>query len=196
MGINLAKNQKISLTKSDGQGLRQVFVGLGWDVVKKSGGFFGGLMGGGGGDIDLDASCLMFDANKNIVDAVWFRQLRSKDGSVIHSGDNLTGAGDGDDEVITVDLTRVPANVQSLVFVICSFRGQTFETVESAFCRIVNKESNTELGRYNLSAKNRYTAQVMAKVFRENGVWQVQTIGEPANGSTYQELIPVAQRFL
>ena len=196
MGVTLAKNDKVNLSKSS-SGLKRVFMGLGWDVVKKKGGFLGGMFGGGdGGDIDLDASCLMFDSNKALVDTVWFRKLRSSDGSIVHNGDNLTGDGDGDDEVIDVDLTKVPSNVQSLVFVITSFRGQTFEKVESAFCRIVNAENKSELAKYNLSGKNAYTGQVMAKLYRENGEWMMHAIGEPGNGSTQNELMPLAQRFL
>lgn len=196
MSVNLSKNQTISLSK-DGAGLKQVFMGLGWDVVApKKSGFFSMFSGGDSeGSIDLDASCLMFDANKEVVDTIWFRQLRSKDGSIVHDGDNLTGEGDGDDEVINVDLTKVPSNVQSLVFLITSFRGQTFEKVESAFCRIVNKENKTELAKFNLSGKNSYTGQVMAKVSRENGAWVMKAIGEPGNGTTQNDLIPLAKRF-
>lgn len=193
MGVSLAKSQKVSLTKSGGGGgLSRVFMGLGWDPVKK-GGFFG--FGGGGGDIDLDASCIMFDDQKNVVDTVWFRQLKSTDGSIVHSGDNLTGDGDGDDEVINVDLSRVRPNVTSLVFVIASFRGQTFNEVESAFCRLVDSDTKSEVARYNLSGKNSSTAQVMARVYKDNGVWTMQALGEAANGRTAQDLADVAKRF-
>jgi tellurium resistance protein TerZ len=125
MALSLTKGQKISLEKENGGGLSKVAMGLGWDAAR-------------GQSIDLDASCIMFNATKNIIDTVWFGQLQSKDGSVKHSGDNLTGAGDGDDETITVDLTRVLANVNSLVFTINSFTGQTFDQIENAFCRLVN----------------------------------------------------------
>lgn len=199
MSISLSKNQTVSLTK-DGKGLQRVFLGLGWDVVApKKSGFLGGLFGGaasGGESIDLDASCLMFDANKQIVETVWFRQLESQNRSVVHTGDNLTGEGDGDDEVIEVDLTKVDPTVQSLVFLITSFRGQTFEKIESAFCRLVNKETNVELARFNLSGKNAYTGQVMAKVYRENGAWVMKAIGESGNGTTQKDLIPLAQSCL
>mgnify|MGYP000353783366 CR=1 FL=1 len=104
MAVSLQKGQKISLSKEAGGELTQVKLGLGWDVAQgpqdKKGGFLGKLFGGGsGGDsIDLDASCIMFDANKQAVDAIWFSQLKSKDGSIVHTGDNRTGDGDGDDE--------------------------------------------------------------------------------------------------
>ena len=197
MAISLAKEQKISLTKeSGGTGLTKVFMGLGWDPVKAKG-FLGGLFGGGdSGSIDLDASCMMFDGQKNLVDTVWFRQLRSKDGSIVHSGDNLTGDGDGDDEVINVDLTRLPSSVQTLVFVITSFRGQTFDKVDSAFCRLVDASKKKELARYTLSDKTPVTAQVMAKVYRENGEWMMQALGVPANGTMQNQLLNTVERYL
>ncbi|MDO5768333.1 MAG: TerD family protein [Psychrobacter sp.] len=198
MAVSLQKGQKISLSKEAGGDLTQIKMGLGWDVAQsaggaKKGGFLGNLFGGGGGggdSIDLDASCIMFDANKQMVDAIWFGQLKSKDGSILHTGDNRTGDGDGDDEVINVDLSRVPASVQSLVFTVNSFTGQTFETVENAFCRIVNASNNSEVARYNLSSQGSHTAMVMAKVYRHNGEWKMHAIGETASGRTFQDLMP------
>ena len=197
MAVSLQKGQKISLSKEAGGDLTQVKLGLGWDVAQSSqgqkGGFLGKLFGGasGGGDsIDLDASCIMFDANKQAVDAIWFSQLKSNDGSIVHTGDNRTGDGDGDDEVINVDLSRVPASVTSLVFTVNSFTGQTFETVENAFCRIVNANNNQEVARYNLSAQGGHTAMVMAKVYRHNNEWKMHAIGEIASGRTFHDLMP------
>jgi len=194
MGVNLSKNEKVSLEKASG-GLSHVFMALGWDAVKQqnSGGFFSKVFSSDGGSIDLDASCLMLDESKKVVDTVWFGQLKSKDGSISHSGDNLTGAGDGDDEVISVDLTRLPSKVKHLVFVISSFRGQTFDKVESAFCRLVDANSKSELARYNLSGKNPHTAQVMAQVYKENGIWTMQALGAPTNGRTVHDFAAFAQ---
>lgn len=190
MAVNLQKGQKISLEKEAGGTLTQVKMGLGWDVAK-SGGLLGGLFGGGGNDsIDLDASVVMFDANKQPIDVVYFGQLRSKDGSITHSGDNRTGAGDGDDEVITVNLSSIPSGVQSLVFTVNSFTGQSFEKVANAYCRIVNGSNNSEIARYNLSAQGSHTAMVMAKVYRHNGEWKMHAIGETANGRTFNDLMP------
>src|ERR1700716_1927888 len=107
----MTKGQKVSLAKRDGGSLSMVRMGLGWDGVKKR-----GLFGSKSQSIDLDASALLFDAGGNLVDAVWFRQLRSQDGSVQHTGDNLTGAGEGDDEAIVVDLTRLSPAVTQIVF--------------------------------------------------------------------------------
>lgn len=144
--VNLSKGATVSLSKADGAPeLRQVFMGLGWDPVGAAAtgeceqrGFWGNLMQRASGfayceDIDLDVSCLMFDGSGNLLDTVWFVQLRSRDGSIQHSGDNLTGAGDGDDEVIRVDLAAIPAAVEHLIFTVNSFRGQQFTQVSRAF---------------------------------------------------------------
>ncbi len=200
MSISLQKGQGISLTKNDGTSLTKVFLGTGWDVAKSSsgGGFFGKLLGGGGGgdSIDLDASVIMFDANKQFVDNVYFGQLKSRDGSVVHSGDNLTGEGDGDDEVINVDLTRVPSNVESLVFTISSFRGQTFENVSNAFCRLVDATNRTEIAKYNLSQQGNYTALIIAKIYRHNGQWKMKAIGETCQGRTLDQMKPTIMNFI
>ena len=196
MAVSLQKGQKISLSKEAGGTLTQVKLGLGWDVAQapqeKKGGILGKLFGGGsGGDsIDLDASCIMFDSNKQPIDTVWFSQLQSKDGSILHTGDNRTGAGDGDDEVINVDLSKVPANVTSLVFTVNSFTGQSFEKVANAFCRIVNANNNSEVARYNLSSQGPHTAMIMAKVYRHNDEWKMHAIGETASGRTLHDLMP------
>ncbi|HBT76793.1 MAG TPA: Tellurium resistance protein terZ [Planctomycetaceae bacterium] len=193
MALTLVKGQKISLEKEGGGGLSRVAMGLGWDPVKAKGimGFLGRTP-----EIDLDATCIMFDAAKNIVDVVWFQQLTSRDGSVRHSGDNRTGAGDGDDETINVDLSRVPANVASLVFTINSFTGQTFDQIENAFCRLVNLSNHQEIAKYTLSGGGRVTAQIMAKLYRHNSEWKMAAIGEPANGRTFQDILPNLMPFL
>lgn len=193
MAISLAKGQKISLDKEAGTSLTRITMGLGWDVAQKKG-FLG--FGGGSGSVDLDASCVLFDDAKNQLDAVWFSQLKSKDGSIQHTGDNLTGAGDGDDEQIIVDLSRVPANVKSLVFVVNSFTGQNFSQIENAFCRVVNSANDQEIARFNLSAQGAHTAQVMAKVYRHEGVWKMHAIGEIASGRTFQDLLPAMKAAL
>lgn len=187
MAINLEKGQKINLQKSDGSSLQQVLLGVGWDVAKSKG-FFG--FGGGSDSIDLDASCILFDENKQVLDVVYFGQLRSKDGSIQHSGDNLTGEGEGDDEQIRVNLANLPAQVKSLVFTVSSFRGQTFEKVENAFCRLVDQSSNQEIAKYKLSSQGSHTALIIAKIYRHNGEWKMHAIGESTQGRTFQEIIP------
>jgi tellurium resistance protein TerZ len=124
------------------------------------------------------------------VDVVFFRQLRSKDGSIQHTGDNRTGAGDGDDEQINVNLDAVPALVKSLVFTVNSFTGQDFSQVKNAFCRIVDASNGKEIARYNLSVQGNHSAQIMAKVYRHNGEWKMHAIGENGRGRTFEDLIP------
>jgi len=187
MSVNLQKGQKISLEKEAGGTLNKVIMGLGWDAAKKKG-FFG--FGTRTEEIDLDASCIMFDEQGKVIDYAWFRQLKTKDGSITHTGDNRTGAGDGDDEQIIVDLQKVPAQAKSLIFTVNSFTGQDFSQVENAYCRIVNASNNQEIARYNLSVQGAHTAQIMAKLYRHNGEWKMYAIGENGKGKTFEELMP------
>ena len=192
MAINLQKGQKISLSKESGGALTKVVMGLGWDAKKVSVGLLKGMFGGSGASdsIDLDASCVLFDEQNKVVDTVWFRQLKSRDGSIVHTGDNRTGDGDGDDEQIIVALDKVPANVKSLVFTVSSFTGQTFDAIDNAFCRLVDSSTNNEVARYTLSSQGSHTAQIMAKVYRHNGEWKMHAIGENGNGRTIESLLP------
>ena len=193
MSLSLVKGQKISLTKEGGEALTTVIMGLGWDAKKKKG-FLG--FGSRDQEIDLDASCVLFDTGGNMTDVVWFRQLRSQDGSITHTGDNRTGAGDGDDEQIIVDLSRVPSSVTSLVFVVNSFTGQNFSEIEAAFCRIVDQKTGKEVARYNLSSTGSHNAQVMAKLYRNAGEWKMHAIGEASSGRTFQDLLPAMRAAL
>ena len=188
MSVNLTKGQKISLDKEAGGSLSKITMGLGWDAVKSKG-FLG--FGGKSETIDLDASCVMFDEGNRSTDVIWFRQLKSRDGSINHTGDNRTGAGDGDDEQINVDLNAVPANVKSLVFTVNSFTGQNFSQVENAYCRIVNAGNGQEVARFNLSVQGAHTAQIMAKLYRHNGEWKMHALGENGSGRTFDDLIPL-----
>lgn len=186
MSVNLVKGQRISLEKEAGGSLSKVFMGLGWDVAKK-GGFLGKLVGGG--SIDLDASCLLFDKNRQLVDIVYFGHLASNDGSIRHSGDNLTGEGEGDDEVINVDLDKVAPNVEYLVFTVCSYRGQTFNQVENAFCRLVDASGGKEIAKFVITGGGDYTAMLMAKLYRHNGEWKMHALGDHANAKTANDLV-------
>lgn len=192
MVVSLSKGQTISLEKS-GSGITRLHLGLGWDPVQKKKGFLSGLLGGGGGgDIDLDASCIVYDANRSMMDVVWFRQLQSTDGSIVHTGDNLTGAGEGDDEVIKVDVGALNPAAQHLVFLVSSFRGQTFDEVENAFCRILDDTNKTELCRYTLAEKGRHTGVVMGVLSRSGKGWGFKAVGEPADGRTAEDMSAAA----
>jgi tellurium resistance protein TerZ len=184
--INMTKGQKLSLTKRDGGTLTLVRMGLGWDVAKKR-----GLFGSRSQSIDLDASALLFDAGHNLVDVIWFRQLRSQDGAVRHTGDNLTGAGEGDDESIVVDLPQLSPSTTQIVFTVNSFTGQDFSQIQNAFCRLVDETTGDVLARYELSDSGRHNAQIMAKVSRDGeGAWSMTAIGATASGRTFQDLVP------
>lgn len=187
MSVNLAKGQQISLAKTAGGPLRLIRMGLGWKSAAPKG-FLARLTTRA---VDLDASAVLF-CGAQPADVVYFQHLTSDDGSVHHSGDDLTGgAGDGaENEWITVDLKRVPAHIDRIVFAATSFGGQTFDEVESAFCRLVDESTNRELARYTLSGGGRHTAQIMAKVERTNAEWSMTAIGEPAHGRSFQELMP------
>ncbi len=192
--VNLAKGQTISLAKKDGGTLARVTMGLGWDVRQSKG--FLGIFGGGGGEIDLDASCLLFNASGEAVDAVWFRQLQSNDGSIIHTGDNRTGEGDGDDEQIIVDLASLPREIVTLIFTVNSFTGDTFDKIENAYCRLVDAANGQELARYDLTGAGSHTGQVMAKLSRGGSGWDMKAIGEKTFGRTFHDMMPAIVRHL
>ncbi|MDO0930290.1 TerD family protein [Streptomyces sp. DG2A-72] len=188
MSVNMTKGQQISLNKADGSALSSVRMGLGWQAAPRKG-FLAKLTGGS--DIDLDASAVLFAAGQP-VDVVYFQHLVSDDGSVRHTGDNLTGGAGagGDDEAVLVDLARVPAQVDQIVFTVNSFTGQTFAEVQNAFCRLVDETTGAELARYTLTGGGKHTAQIMAKVHRTGSGWQMKAIGEPATGRTFKDLLP------
>ena len=191
MTVNLAKGQRISLEKRAGGALTKVRMGLGWDAVMKR-----GLFGKRKQEIDLDASCLVFSAQGERTDQVWFQQLRGKNGAIVHTGDNLTGDGDGDDESIIVDLQKLPADAHTLVFVVNSYSGQDFSQIENAYCRLVDSTTEQEIARYELTGSGRHTAQVMAKVTRDGAGWTMTAIGAIANGRTFADLEPLARQHL
>lgn len=187
--VSLAKGQKVNLRKDGGVALTMVRMGLGWDPVKK-----GGLFGSRSVDIDLDASAILF-ADNQIVDVCYYGQLKSKDGSIQHTGDNLTGDGDGDDEVINVDLTRIPPYVTTILFIVTSYKGHTFAQVQNAFCRLIDATTNSELARYTLHGGMPYTGMVMAKVFRGADGWKLEAIGEGIQAKHPGEAAPQLHPF-
>lgn len=201
MGINLQKGQKIDLTKGGGNGLRQVMVGLGWDEAPGTGGLLSGLFGTQSHPIDCDASVILCGANGRLISTdvsqccVYFGNLKHPSGAIIHQGDNLTGAGDGDDEQIMVNLTRIPSNIEKMVFVVNIYdareRNQHFGMIRNAFIRLVNMDSNTEICRFNLSENyNNMTGLVVGEIYRRNGEWKFNAVGQPVQeASRLQSLI-------
>lgn len=183
MSINLKKGQKIDLRKSN-PGLSAVRVGLGWDPVDQGGGgFLKSLFGSGKADIDCDASVFLLNGDSKPVDLIYFGNLRTRNDSIIHTGDNLTGEGEGDDEVILVDLDRIDPNVNKLLFVVniydCVRRGQDFGMIQNAYIRIMDAKNNSEIARYNLSDDYRgKTGLLVGLIYRYNGTWKFNAIGE------------------
>lgn len=199
--ISLQKGQKIDLTKGN-PGLTKILVGLGWDEAQKPGktgkGFLGGLLSGGTSQaIDCDASAVMLDQKEKLTRKerlVYFGNLQSPDGSVKHSGDNRTGDGEGDDEQIQLDLSKVPSDVFKIVFVVniydCIKRKQDFGLITNAFIRVVNPANGNELCRFNLSEN--YTGKtglIIAEVYRHNTEWKFAAIGEGTLDGSLSELI-------
>jgi tellurium resistance protein TerD len=174
MGVSLAKGGNVSLTKA-APNLTAVLVGLGWDVRSTT-----------GADFDLDASALLLDASGKVPSDrhfVFFNNLTSPDGSVEHTGDNLTGEGEGDDEVVKVSLTTVPAECERIVFPVSIYdadnRGQTFGQVRNAFIRIVDQSNGTELARYDLSEDaSTETAMVFGELYRHQSEWKFRAVGQ------------------
>ena len=195
MSVNLQKGQKVELRKTDGGSLRRVMVGLGWDEVQRKGGFFAPKPA----DIDCDASAFLC-INGRLMgtdDVVYFGNLRHKTNAVQHMGDNLTGAGEGDDEQIMVDLTALPESYDKVVFVVNIYqamqRGQHFGMIQNAFIRICDAESRQELCKYNLSENyDGMTAMVFGELYRHKGTWKFNAIGQPTRDNSVGDL---AKRF-
>ncbi|WP_318614395.1 TerD family protein [Sporosarcina sp. YIM B06819] len=177
--ISLAKGQKVDLTKTN-PGLSKVVVGLGWDVNKYD----------GGQDFDLDASVFLLDANGKVSggqDFVFYNNTTGANGAVVHSGDNLTGDGDGDDEQVKVAIKDIPANIEKISFAVtihdAEARNQNFGMVSNAFIRIVNEDSNAELIRYDLGEDfSIETAVVVGELYRHNGEWKFSAVGSGYQG--------------
>lgn len=182
--VSLAKNQTVSLVKTGAPALRRVAMGLGWDPVHT------------GRDIDLDASVIVVDAAGRKVDAVWFMAKSAFDGAIEHSGDNLTGEGDGDDESIVVDLARLPAQAHTLVFTVTSFGGQPFTQVRNAYCRLLDLAGGTELVRFDLTGSEARTGVVMVVLRRAGATWEMTAIGDFHDGRTAREMYGAAQELV
>ena len=199
MAINLQKGQRISLEKEAGRGLNRVVMGLGWGMKQvQSKGFLGIGAGSRQKAVDLDASCLLFDAANALIDTVWFRQLQSHCGSIQHSGDDRSGGGEtgAENERIAIDLTRIPATVQTLIFTVNSFSGESFAGIPNAFCRLVD-DAGGDIARFDLSLEGGdYTGLIMSKLYRHNHEWKMQAIGEHAEGRTFHDLLPALKPYL
>ncbi|MFI6844485.1 TerD family protein [Kitasatospora sp. NPDC050467] len=183
--VSLTKGGSVSLEKNGKPFLSSVRMGLGWEPA------------GRGRNIDLDASCIAFDAKREKLDTAWFMKLGIFNGAVAHSGDNLTGEGGGDDESITVHLDGLPPEVCGLVFVVNSFSGQKFTDVKNAYCRLLDAGSGQELVRFDLTQSEPHTGVVMCKLVRQySGEWVMTAIGEYVDAKTARAMVKPAASML
>ncbi len=179
MPINLSKGQKVDLTKGN-PGLKKIMVGLGWDVNAFD----------SGTDFDLDAAAFMLGADGKCPsdkEFIFYGNLNHATGAVTHMGDNLTGEGEGDDEQIQIDLSKIPSNIEKIAFTVTIYesdaRRQNFGQVSNAFIRIVDESTNTELIRYDLGEDfSIETAVVVGELYKNNGEWKFNAIGSGFQG--------------
>ena len=186
MSISLSKGQKISLSK-EVMGLSKVVVGLGWDAAKR--GIFGSQY-----DIDCDASAIIIGEDNSYKGCVYYGDKAALNRAISHHGDNLTGDGDGDDEQITVDLSSIPHNIGKIIFVVniynCVSRKQDFGMIKNAFIRLVDASTGREICKYDLTESYAgKTAVVFAEVYRRDGEWKFNAIGQGTNDSSISELV-------
>ncbi|MDH6216141.1 stress response protein SCP2 [Streptomyces pseudovenezuelae] len=181
--VSLQKNQTVSLVKGGRPLLSQVKMGLGWEPAYR------------GKDIDLDASVIAYGPQRNHIDSCYFGKLSILNGAIKHSGDNLTGEGGGDDEVIVVDLGRIPQEVSGLVFTVNSFTGQKFTEVAKAYCRLIDAATGEELVRFDLTNAEAQTGVMMAKLVRQfSGEWDMTAMGNFVKSRTVRGMVkPAAQ---
>ena len=200
MAINLQKGQRINLQKTNGNILQNICVGVNWGAIEKKG-WFGGTSKEA---VDLDASCALYDNAKNLVDLVYFGKLRSKDGSIKHSGDDLTGDMDGDDgldnEIITLDFSRLSPSVEYVAFVLNSFRGHDFGTIPFASIRIYEgtpTRVNEVFATYNIAKEGGFSghvSMVMGVFYKKNNEWKFNAVGEPTKDRKLEETIRTVQQ--
>jgi tellurium resistance protein TerZ len=198
MSINLEKGQRISLEKN-GAGLGKVCVGINWGAIEKRG-FFGGLKMEA---VDLDASAAVFDANNHLIDIVYFGELQSQCGSIQHSGDDLTGDMDGDDgldnEIISIDLNRMPATSDKVGIVLNSFQGHDFRTIPFASLRLYEgtpSRVDNVIASYNIANDSKFhgsVSMVLGVLYRKDGGWKFRAVGEPTSDRNLEGTLRTVQ---
>jgi stress response protein SCP2 len=187
--IELTRGQEMALATADGQPLTRLQMGLGWDKLPGA-----GFIGSGVHDVDLDASAVQF-AGSQLFDLAFYNHLETRDGSVVHLGDNISGRGEGDDERLTVDLGKVYAKVDAILFLVSSYQGHTLEWVDNAYCRLVD-EHDVELARITLTEGVPRTGMMMAKVYRDGDQWRLKAIGQGIAVTVPSQSVEVLTRFL
>jgi tellurium resistance protein TerZ len=189
--IELTKGQELALAGEDDQTLTRIRMGLGWDKVPTA-----GFIGSGAPDVDLDATAVQF-AGGQLFDLAFYNNLQTRDGSVVHLGDNITGRGEGDDEAITVDLGRVHGPVDTILFLVSSYQGHSLEWIGNAYCRLVDEAGDeTELARFTLTLGVPDTGMAMAKLFRDGDGWRLRALGEGIPVTVPTKSLESLSRFL
>ncbi|MDR2535710.1 MAG: TerD family protein [Treponema sp.] len=187
MSVSLEKGQRVNLSKEDGSALRRVMAGLGWDKITNQGSH----------NIDCDASALLCGRNGKITcreDVVYFGNLKHPSNAVQHTGDNLTGIGEGDDEQVILTLSDIPTQYEKIVFVVTIYqakeRRQHFGMIRNAFIRIVDIEARKEMLRYNLSENyDGMTAMFFGEIYRKDGLWKFNALGQGTQDAGLSALI-------
>ncbi len=195
MAINLQKGQRINLEKSNGSKLQNLCVGINWGAIEKKG-WFGGTSKEA---VDLDASCALYDDNKNLLEIIYFGKLRSKDGSIVHSGDDLTGDMGGDDgldnEIITVDFSKLNTSCNYVAFVLNSFQGHDFGTIPFASIRIYEgtpSRVNEVFATFDIANGSGFAghvSMVMGVFYKKNDEWKFNAIGEPTKDKKLEQTV-------
>lgn len=187
--IELTRGQEMVLAHDDGSSLGRMTMGLGWD--KKPG---AGFIGTGAPDVDLDASAVQY-AGEQLFDLAFFNHLETRDGAVVHLGDNISGRGEGDDEQITIDLAKVFPRVDTMLFLVSSYHGHSLEWVRNAYCRLAD-EDGLEIARFTLTAGVPRTGFMVAKMFRDAEQWKLKAIGQGIAVTVPTESLDVLARFV
>jgi tellurium resistance protein TerZ len=190
--IELQRGDEMALVRADGTPLGRLTMGLGWD--KKPG---AGYIGTGAREADLDASAVQY-AGDQLFDLAFFNHLETRDGAVVHQGDNISGRGEGDDEQITIDLSKIYPRVDSMLFLVSSYHGDSLEWIANAYCRLVDQDDE-EVARFTLTEGVPRTGFMLAKMFRDpddSDAWRLRAIGQGVSVTVPTESLDVLQRFV
>jgi stress response protein SCP2 len=188
--IELTQGQEMALVDATGEPLTRLRMGVGWDHNPTA-----GFIASGAPEIDLDASAVLFGEGQ-LYDLAFYNNLSTRDGSVVHAGDNTSGRGAGDDESLAVDLTKVHPKIDTIVFLVSSYQGHTLEWVHNAYCRLVDDRDDVELARFTLSLGVPETGLAMAKIFRDGDGFKLRAIGEGIRVTVPTESVRALQPYL
>lgn len=190
MAVNLVKGQKINLESRIGEPLQHIFLGCGWHIAKKKSGFLGQIFQKKHDHLDLDTSVVLFNEYKQFVEAVYFGQMKSLDGSIHHSGHNFISKDERDKEGLYIDLTQVPVYVHSMVVTLSSSYDQIFEYIREITCRLVDQNTQDEMACYCATTQGSYASFMTVKIERTFKGWCLSVLGEPCQAKIFKDMIP------